>query len=46
MSCDTEEKEVFLTHHNLQGSQTTLWKEIASGKFLTHHNLQGSQTNS
>ena len=34
----------FLTHHNLQGSQTK--QECGNGikAFLTHHNLQGSQT--
>ena len=34
----------FLTHHNLQGSQTLLCSDIFQPKFLTHHNLQGSQT--
>ena len=34
----------FLTHHNLQGSQTTLTMFTTKVKFLTHHNLQGSQT--
>ena len=35
---------VFLTHHNLQGSQTPLVATISVYLFLTHHNLQGSQT--
>ena len=34
----------FLTHHNLQGSQTPSKGKSKPGKFLTHHNLQGSQT--
>ncbi len=34
----------FLTHHNLQGSQTAVWRNIFHAMFLTHHNLQGSQT--
>ena len=36
--------ELFLTHHNLQGSQTVDNKTITKNAFLTHHNLQGSQT--
>ena len=35
----------FLTHHNLQGSQTRIAFVPRCVKFLTHHNLQGSQTN-
>ena len=35
---------VFLTHHNLQGSQTVGTAPVHMTKFLTHHNLQGSQT--
>ena len=35
---------VFLTHHNLQGSQTTVILYAVEYWFLTHHNLQGSQT--
>ena len=35
---------MFLTHHNLQGSQTLLCLIIQRLLFLTHHNLQGSQT--
>ena len=34
----------FLTHHNLQGSQTTMQRIKQGNGFLTHHNLQGSQT--
>ena len=34
----------FLTHHNLQGSQTTTDELPKVLEFLTHHNLQGSQT--
>ena len=34
----------FLTHHNLQGSQTVTTYLQAPKEFLTHHNLQGSQT--
>ncbi len=34
----------FLTHHNLQGSQTGCWNKMENPRFLTHHNLQGSQT--
>ncbi len=34
----------FLTHHNLQGSQTQPVIVTNNGEFLTHHNLQGSQT--
>ena len=34
----------FLTHHNLQGSQTTQTYSTFDNMFLTHHNLQGSQT--
>ena len=34
----------FLTHHNLQGSQTTTNIFSNLQVFLTHHNLQGSQT--
>ena len=34
----------FLTHHNLQGSQTHKENGNHWMKFLTHHNLQGSQT--
>ena len=34
----------FLTHHNLQGSQTLLLDFHRVAVFLTHHNLQGSQT--
>ena len=34
----------FLTHHNLQGSQTTDNGYKTLSRFLTHHNLQGSQT--
>ena len=34
----------FLTHHNLQGSQTTPCTHLKYHRFLTHHNLQGSQT--
>ena len=34
----------FLTHHNLQGSQTEIAFIAVAIKFLTHHNLQGSQT--
>ena len=36
--------ELFLTHHNLQGSQTMCQVLFCSERFLTHHNLQGSQT--
>ena len=35
---------LFLTHHNLQGSQTTRSPLVVHDEFLTHHNLQGSQT--
>ena len=35
---------MFLTHHNLQGSQTQPVIVTNNGEFLTHHNLQGSQT--
>ena len=35
---------MFLTHHNLQGSQTDVPTQYPELKFLTHHNLQGSQT--
>ena len=35
---------MFLTHHNLQGSQTPICKLKVHFAFLTHHNLQGSQT--
>ena len=35
---------MFLTHHNLQGSQTCLHFVNFQCPFLTHHNLQGSQT--
>ena len=35
---------MFLTHHNLQGSQTRYGSCVWIYKFLTHHNLQGSQT--
>ena len=34
----------FLTHHNLQGSQTLADISRITLQFLTHHNLQGSQT--
>ena len=34
----------FLTHHNLQGSQTGHIAHTCDTLFLTHHNLQGSQT--
>ena len=34
----------FLTHHNLQGSQTSVRITTILRTFLTHHNLQGSQT--
>ena len=34
----------FLTHHNLQGSQTISSVVCLTVRFLTHHNLQGSQT--
>ena len=34
----------FLTHHNLQGSQTNIYQPSTVTEFLTHHNLQGSQT--
>ena len=34
----------FLTHHNLQGSQTFFPIFDNINWFLTHHNLQGSQT--
>ena len=34
----------FLTHHNLQGSQTQNDIYRLVDEFLTHHNLQGSQT--
>ena len=34
----------FLTHHNLQGSQTSDKVKWFVFRFLTHHNLQGSQT--
>ncbi len=34
----------FLTHHNLQGSQTGWIVVVDYFWFLTHHNLQGSQT--
>ena len=34
----------FLTHHNLQGSQTITLSTVRTSMFLTHHNLQGSQT--
>ena len=37
-------KTLFLTHHNLQGSQTEKVSLRCLSKFLTHHNLQGSQT--
>ena len=36
---------MFLTHHNLQGSQTGGAGYKKRLLFLTHHNLQGSQTN-
>ncbi len=36
----------FLTHHNLQGSQTVWGLVKTENEFLTHHNLQGSQTSS
>ena len=35
---------MFLTHHNLQGSQTVMAHHKLVVLFLTHHNLQGSQT--
>ena len=35
---------MFLTHHNLQGSQTAQNAILNRLTFLTHHNLQGSQT--
>ena len=35
---------MFLTHHNLQGSQTGATAIATATAFLTHHNLQGSQT--
>ena len=35
---------LFLTHHNLQGSQTIPVIRFTNIMFLTHHNLQGSQT--
>ena len=35
---------MFLTHHNLQGSQTHSVESWKKSEFLTHHNLQGSQT--
>ena len=35
---------LFLTHHNLQGSQTVILCTNRNIMFLTHHNLQGSQT--
>ena len=35
---------MFLTHHNLQGSQTDKKVLFVDIEFLTHHNLQGSQT--
>ena len=35
---------LFLTHHNLQGSQTGGTDSTSGTVFLTHHNLQGSQT--
>ena len=35
---------MFLTHHNLQGSQTQGDFTYQRKEFLTHHNLQGSQT--
>ena len=35
---------MFLTHHNLQGSQTIITAREVHSLFLTHHNLQGSQT--
>ena len=35
---------MFLTHHNLQGSQTAGATVKVRRSFLTHHNLQGSQT--
>ena len=35
---------MFLTHHNLQGSQTKCNIDKIRLEFLTHHNLQGSQT--
>ena len=35
---------MFLTHHNLQGSQTESIARMRNVTFLTHHNLQGSQT--
>ena len=35
---------MFLTHHNLQGSQTEIFQLQKLTQFLTHHNLQGSQT--
>ena len=37
-------KALFLTHHNLQGSQTLNPLAEYLHRFLTHHNLQGSQT--
>ena len=43
MQCKTQE-EKFLTHHNLQGSQTEFTPHTIRTLFLTHHNLQGSQT--
>ena len=36
--------DLFLTHHNLQGSQTQRNEYCIIQEFLTHHNLQGSQT--
>ena len=44
MSCMIGGVTGFLTHHNLQGSQTIITWKINTYKFLTHHNLQGSQT--
>ena len=40
----TNQPLLFLTHHNLQGSQTNKSVVISKSLFLTHHNLQGSQT--
>ena len=46
MGVMNELQKMFLTHHNLQGSQTCTHRGCGRVEFLTHHNLQGSQTNS
>ena len=44
MWCSCFSEYEFLTHHNLQGSQTQHGPWETFSAFLTHHNLQGSQT--